>query len=393
MCEKMYAPIKMAESMPANSILQKFQMIEHNFNKNYLTLLFQVREIPNNEGEQDIDPRDAKQFELLNDSYTHWYHKLQENPKDMDACTHFYNAVKDYHEILMKRDTQIFTINGDFFANVFNKPGVDTPYLYDSLADALDEVDEKQDPNEPDAKENLWSSIIGLYRLCVLIMIYLKLPIVKELIDLILMSNPDLNQTNIFEKIFSEFKGTPRIRKLIMKLLKSKEDAFSDIFTSLGKVVAAFSSEVPNVDMNMQANLNKAKMGARGVFVDILKQSGVRPKEDVIVDQFMEAMEEKKEDVLQDFVEEKRLSADQLKAVKDLYHAKGLDRININKTVKDLGVTMENMMKAISSGDEDAVKKVLASAGPSFNMDSTELESMQAEMESFEKELEDETDE
>jgi len=374
------------EQQPANSVLEKFQKIEHNFNKNFLLTLYQIRCIV----EGETDEKDAKQFELLDSAYTKWWTKLQNNPKNSEACSLFYDAVKDYHELLMKRDTQIFTINGDFFSNIFGEKGIDTPYLFDCLRDGLDSDDEGEETAQGDAKENLWSSIIGLYRLCVLIMIYLKMPLVKEVIDMILVSNPDLTQSNIFEKIFTEFKGKRRLRKLIMKLLKSNEDSFSDIFTSLSKVIATFSSEV-SPDMNMKSNMEIAKKKVNAMFDEILTQAGVSNLSDIVKGQLLERLEEKKG--AEDLVEEKYLTQEQLHNIQDMYKTRGLDKMNVNKVVKDLGSVMSDMMGAIQSGNEDDIKKILANAGGGLNMDPAELEKMQSELEKFEHEDEGDEDE
>jgi len=367
------------ESAPVNSMMAKFQQIEYNFNKNFLIIAFQLREIV----EDEKDPKDVRQFELLDASYTHWYTVLQENPKNTDACKFFYDAVKDYHELLMKRDSQIFTLNGDFFSNIFNQKGIDTPYLFDCLRSGLDEDEEIVVEEEKDAKENLWNSVIALYRLCVLIMIYMKNDLIRDIIDMILSANPDITQHNIFEKIFTEFKSKKRLRKMIMKLLKSDQDSFGDIFTSLQKVIATFSSEV-NVDMNMQKNVDVAKKKVRDAFANILQESSVKNLDAIATEQLIEALEENKTSVLEDFVEEKRVTSEQMKTIQRLYKAKGL---NMGKTIKDLGSTMSSLMSALEGGDEDAVKKVLENAGSNLNMNSAEMEKMQSELENFEKEM------
>jgi hypothetical protein len=376
---------------PMNQVLEKFRRIEHNFNKNFLIILYQIKQIV----EGDEDPRDIQQYTLLEAAYTSWYGKLQENPRCMDACLLFYDSVKDFHELLLKRDTQLFTINGDFFSNIFDQKGIDTPYLFDQLRDGLDSDDEEDDQGiseeEKDAKDNMWSSIIGLYRLCVLICIYLKMPLVKEIIDMILINNPDLNQRNIFEKIFKEFKGKQRLRKMIMKLLKSKGDSFGDIFNSLQKVIATFGPEV-NMDTNMKNNMDLAKKKVRSLFDGILKQAGVTSLSDEQTDRLIEALEEKKTEVLDEMVEEKLISSDQVTKIDELYRAQGLDKMNVTKVVKDLGNTMEEMMAAIESNDEDAVRNVLSKAGAGLNLDPEELEKMQSEMERFEEEAKDDSD-
>jgi len=386
-------PAQAQPQPPMNQVLEKFRRIEHNFNKNFLIILYQVKQIV--EGEDDA--QDLQQYTLLQAAYTKWYQKLQTDPRCMDACMLFYESVKDYHELLLKRDTQLFTVNGDFFSNVFDQTGLNTPYLFDQLRDGLesdsddDEEEEKVSAEEKDAKDNMWSSIIGLYRLCVLICIYLKMPLVKEIIDMILINNPDLNQSNIFEKIFKEFKGKRRLRKMIMKLLKSKGDSFGDIFSSLQKVIATFGPEV-NMDTNMKKNMEMAKTKVRSLFEGVLKQAGVTGLNEEQTNQLIEALEEKNQVRMHDFVEEKLITAEQVDKIDQLYREQGLDKMNVTKVVKDLGHTMEEMMAAIESNDENAVKAVLSKAGAGLNLDPAEMERMQSEMEKFEKESDNDSD-
>lgn len=382
------------------SVLNKFRRIEYNFNKNFLTCLYQVRQIVEPEEDDDNnstihdDPKDAVIFQHLDRAYEHWFNKLQQNPRCMDACIRFHNLVEDYDQMLRGRDTQVFTVNGDFFTQLFNDSvyneekdreemlfdasvNLDTPYLYDCLSDGLDGEDDE------DAKGNLWTVIIGLYRLCVLICIYLKMPLVKEIIDMILINNPDLNQRNIFEKIFKEFKGKRRLRKLIMKLLKAKGDNFGDIFNSLQKVIATFSDEV-NIDTNMKQNMELAKQKMRQLFDTILQQAHITNLSEEEKSQLVEALEDNKEDVLQDFVEEKRITDQELQTLQTLYKEKGLDKMNVTKVVKGLGETMEKMMTAIANNDEEAMQNVLTSAGSGLNINTEEIEKMQAEMDALE---------
>lgn len=387
------------------SVLEKFRRIEYNFNKNFLICLYQVRQIV----EDEEDEKDVEIFNHLDRAYDHWFNKLQQEPRCMDACLRFHHLVSDYDEMLRGRDTQVFTINGDFFTELFNdkyyneEKGreellfdssvcLDTSYLYDCLSDGLDEDDDEEESE--DAKGNLWTVIIGLYRLCVLICIYLQTPLVKDIIDMILINNPDLNQRNIFDKITKNFMGNRRLRKLIMKLLKSKEDNFGDIFNSLQKVIGTFSDEV-NIDTNMKKNMETAKKKIAELFDSILNEANVTTLNDEERRQLIEALEDNRQDTLQDFVEEKRITQTELDTIQQLYKQRGLDKMNVTKVVKNLGSTMEKMMAAIETNDEDAMKNILSSVGSGMNLDSEQLEKMQAEMKMFEEEedLSDDDDE
>lgn len=386
------AAVAAAPAPPALSILEKFNQIEVNYNKNFLLYLDQIMQIvesdqPEAVGSPEHD-KDRRQYELLAGAYEHWYGRIQADPRCMDSCVAFYNAVGDGHELLMKRDQQIFTANGDFLSNAFEQTGIDTPYLFNELSDGLDEDAQTKSEEERDAKENFWNMTIGLYRLAAMICIYLKMPVVREIIDMILLDNPDLNQTNMFARIFSKFKGSRRLRKLIMKLMKSKEDNFGDIFTSLQKVIATFSSEV-NLDTNMQANIENAKKKVRAAFDQILDQAGVKGLTEEQTTQLIDALEDRNEPALKDLVDERLVTDEQLARVQTLYREQGLDKVQVNKVVKDLGRTMTDMMAAIEKNDEGAVQEILARAGSGLNLPAEELSRMQSEMETLEKEDED----
>jgi len=373
---------KAIESSPVNQVFEKFKRIEHNFNKNFLLFSYQLTCVL--EGEES--EKDVEQCKLLQAAYAKWYDRLQTDPRDMSACLLLYDSVKDYHELLMQRDTQIFTINGDFFSNILGQKGIDTAYLYDQLSDGMESQESSNEPVE-DAKDNLWNSIIGLYRLCVLICIYLQMPLVKEIIDMILINNPDLNQNNIFEKIITEFKSKRRLRKMIMKLLKNNGDSFGDIFNSLQKVIATFGSEV-----NATPNLDAVKQKVRGVFEDILKQSDIKHLDTTQTDRLIAALEDKNEPELTAMITEQLITPDQLELVEKKYKAQGLDKMNVSKVVKDLGSTMNDMMKALESNDENAVKDILAKAGSGMNMDQKEMQTIHEDLSLFEKEAEEDSD-
>lgn len=364
------------------TMLEKFNQLEVKYNKSFLIYMHQIMQIV----DEDDDPKNKRQLELLASAYEHWYSKIQEDPRCMESCVSFYKAVGDGHELLMKRDEQIFTLYGDFLGNAFEAKGVDTKYIVDQLGDGLDPDAMNRPEEERDAKENFWSATISLYRLAAMICIYLKMPVVREIIDLILLDNPDLNQSNMFSRIFSKFKGSKRLRKLIMKLMKSKDDNFAEIFTSLQKVIATFSSEV-SIDSNMQTNLETAQKQVRATYDSLLTEANVGGLTDEQKTQLIDALEEKNSLRLADLLEEKVISEEQLKSVQALYKQKGLDKMQVNKTVKDLGRTMEDMMAAIQSNDESKVQQILSRSNVGgLNLPPEEIARMQSEMEQLEEE-------
>jgi hypothetical protein len=361
-----------------NAVLEKFKKIEHNFNKNFLLTLYQITDIVAPEdGEEDVkrSSKEEEQYELLSGAYTRWFTKISKDSRNMEACNFFYDAVQDNHKLLLGKDEAIFTFEGDFFSKVFDQEGLDTTYLYNLLS-------EGGDVDDDDAKQNLWNAFIGLYRLAVLICIYLKMPLVKEIIDMILLSNPDLNQSNIFEKIFTDFKGKSKLRKLIMKLLKSKEDNFGEIFNSLQRVIATFSSEV-NMDTDMKANMDRAKDKVSSLFKNLLESAGVTDLSEEFSARLIKSLEDKDEGEQEALVAEGALSTDQMEEVKKKFVEQGLDKMNIAKTVRDLGGTMEKMMSAINSGSEEEMQKILQQSGAGLNLGDMKMEDLQKEMENF----------
>jgi hypothetical protein len=370
-----------------NAVLEKFKKIEHNFNKNFLLTLYQITDIVAPEdGEENVErsAKEEEQYELLSGSYTRWFTKISKDSRNMEACNFFYDAVQDNHKLLLGKDEAIFTFEGDFFSKVFDQEGLDTTYLYSLLS-------EGGDVDDDDAKQNLWNAFIGLYRLAVLICIYLKMPLVKEIIDMILLSNPDLNQSNIFEKIFTDFKGKSKLRKLIMKLLKSKEDNFGEIFNSLQRVIATFSSEV-NMDTDMKANMDRAKDKVSSLFKNLLESAGITDLSEDLTARLIKSLEDKDEGEQESLVAEGALSTDQMEEVKKKFVEQGLDKMNIAKTVRDLGGTMEKMMSAINSGSEEEMQKILEQSGAGLNLGDMKMEDLQKEMEHFDMDEGDESD-
>jgi hypothetical protein len=358
------------------SAFDKFRQLETTFNKNYLECLLQLKEM------FEDDP----QAVFLDLAYERWYGIISANQQTMEGCRSFHEAVKDSHEMLLKRDENLFTADGDFFEKVYQVKGIDSLYLYESMSDGSD----TEDPINNDAKGNLWEVIIGLYRLSVLLCIYLKMPLVKEIIDMILMDNPDLNQTNIVDKIFKDFRGKRKLRQLIMKLLKSKSDNFTDIFSSLQRVVASFSTEVTMDASKFGGDAAAAAQKLDVAFTELLSAQNVEEMKSEDRLALMKALEAKDETTKSEFVTRGMLSSTQLKNLETQFFARNMHKsMNVSKVVKDLGATMEKMMGAIQSGSEDDMQKVFEEAGTGMCFDGVDLGQFKNEMSGeFEKEFE-----
>jgi hypothetical protein len=355
-------------------ILDKFRKIEYNFNKNYLLTLYQIKEIV-----QDAKTeKEADQLQKLDDSYKRWFDTLQRDPKCMDACQFFYEAVGDNNELLKSKNENIFEMQGDFFSLIFDQEGLSTTFLYGLLNDGSDPTCSE------DAKCNLWDALNGLYGLAVLICIYLKMPLVKEIIDVILVSNPTLNQKNVFETIMKEFKGKRTLRKLIMKLLKSKDDNFSEIFKCLQKVMSTFSSGV-NASYQINPNLQNQKPNSTSLEV-ISKLVGDMKIEDR--DQLTTALEEKDDHTLESLVSRGCVTKEQMEQVKINFNLKNLATPEV---VGDLGKTMEKVMSAFNTDSEVDIQKIFEESGMNFG--GIDISKLQGELSGFENEIDEDESE
>lgn len=381
---------------PILSALEKFKKIEYNFNKNFLITLYQLGQIV----EDHDTPEDKKQHILLSEAYTKWHNKIQQNPRCMVACELFHDSIDNCHEQLLARDVSCFTKDGDLFSKVFDCPGLDTLYIYKQL-DEGDDGDDDDDEDAQDAKANVWEALVGLTRLSTLICIYLKMPIVKEMIDLILLNNPDINPTNIMSKITSEFKVKGgRLKKLIFKMMDDKnDDCLDSVFASIQRVIATFSdgsgsgggvsgglgdalSAFGNVgDENaMQEKLDMMKIELAKLFDTILDRAGVKNMSQSNKDKIMSALESKKEMDFEMLISEGIVSDDQLSEIRVQFAKSGFDKMNVAKVVSNLGGTMQKMKDAMENGSEEDIKNIFANAGSGFNLEGFDMEELQREM-------------
>lgn len=348
------------------------QNIEQKFNEKFLLMLYQLRSIP----EGEIDPVDVDQFNRLSAAYQEWYANLTANPLSSDAYQSLNEAVGDCHELLLHRDTQIFDFHGDFFSKIFRQPGIQTRYLVEQLGDGAD--------GGEDYQENLWSTLIALYRQCIILCIYTKMPIVREMIDMICLAQPTgqpINARNILEA----FKGKRRLRRMIMKLFKRKDNYFEEVLEALQKVMASFA---PNVNAKTAADekLRQSKQKQYDNFVRILEAAGVTTLTPDEITTYINQIEDKAEVV--DVVETKQVSTTQHSQICDTFFKNGLQNANMSKMMNNLNSTMGEVMEALQNQDEAKMQELFMKTGINFNKD--EMENMQKE---WEEKFADEDDE
>ena len=380
--------------MSQTSVLEKVKNIEVNFNENYLIMLFQMKSLV--EGEPDEE--DVEQFELLEQSYVNWHRKLQfqpdlplhdehqGNPRSMDACNAFYASVKEYHDLLLARDEQLFWIDyqdpktkkvskRDFLSQMFLQKGIRTKYLYEMLDDGSD--------GGQDARALWWNNVIALYRLSVLICIYMQMPLVREIIDMILVQNPDINQANIFEKIMGQFTKSKRLRRMMLKLLKNKQNDFSDIFSNLQKVISTFTGEV-NMDPTKMADMVKKQN--QSIVANILTKAEVKVSDEV-KEELVQGIVNKDQNILEKLIQSEKITEDEGQKLEEVMKEAEV-KVQQHQLPADLGQTMQKMMSALQSGNEDEAKKILEQSAQGMNIDPSKMEEMTKEMEAMEKEFE-----
>lgn len=351
----------------SDNLYNRFRRIEQQFNKNYLTILDNCLGIIVDEDDY------VQQYNELQNAYNYWYSIITENACDSSACLQFYDAIGDYHEMLLKSNQQVFVINGDLLSNMF-KPAkgylqLKTPEIFDLLGDGLDDCDGEQ---TEDYKDNLWQSLQDLYRLCVLLCAYIRTPLVKEIIDIILLQGSDINLGNLTETMKKQFygntKSSRRLRRLMKKLTEQKESDFENIIKSLKKVISVVA---PNLETTMN------KMMPMQMSSDSLKEYAPNASQ-----QELDAMFE-------------------LVQMPDVEHVDGLSDENLSiirsklqtslPSYNAMNESMDTMMNAMKDPDnadnDETMNKLFDQLGNGLNLNKQQLEKMKEEMSSLEEDI------
>lgn len=350
--------------------LDKLRNIEQHFNQKFLTVLHQINSIP----EGETDPEDVDQFNRLSAAYQYWYNELTTDPLSDLAYSSVNDAIGDCHDLLLGRDTQLFTYGGkDLFSEIFQHPGIRTEYLVNQLSTGED--------GEEDAQDHLWSALIGMYRLCVILCIYGKMPIVREIIDMILVENPQkagVNPQNMFSHVFETFKGKRRMRRMVMKLFKRKDNYFEEVLKALQKVLASFGPGV-NAKTSADENLARGKQQQLEAFQKILSDTGVTGLSRDVTEAYIDRLSTRQS------VDEAKtlpLTATQAQQIETLFYAQGLHSMVTPHMVSNLGTTMSEVMHAFQTGDETKMQDILKKTGANVNFNMDDMKRMQADMES-----------
>lgn len=369
-------------------VQEKFHTLKKRFNEGIMHLLFKLSQVVEPDAELDVDLTaeektiQSQNSRLLNQAYERWYDTFAQDGNNMTLCENFYQAVGEDHVLLKSRNPQILTSGvQDLFATIYEQPGLNSTFLYESLSDGGD--------GNVDAKEELWNSLHGLYRMCLLICVYLRIPVVHEMINFILSSHQDLNQQNVVNKVFGEFHQNRKFRKLIYQITKDGDDSIEQIFTSFQKVIVMFSDELPSDPSEMVKKMQQRNTQLVRTVVVEQKLDHLFENE-TLLQEFCDSVLAKKE---QEFVDRGVISSEQVQALRSELDRRGVQNVDVTQMMSTLGSSLEEMMKAVKNNDEEAVRNILANSGLEKSLD---VQKLQQELESdtiYEEDEEDEEDE
>lgn len=353
----------------ASGVLERFRNIEPHFNTTFLKFLAQFQQMftvvkPENDHEKLLASK-------LDKAYSTWFYKIKADQRTLDACTRMHETITPTHALLMARDTQLLHVKGDLLSALFDCPDLDTPYLYSLLA---------EDPNPAeDERLAFWDNLLNLYRIAALICIYAKNTQVKDIIDMILETNPNVAGGNLAHNITGMFKSNKRLRGMIMGLMNGKQAQIPEIFNSLKIVLSTLVDQKPGsavpttTAMTADQSTSMACMLVTSIVPEF--KSWTEQEQDRLV----QAIKDKDDLLWSTFAT--RISPDQRKAIETLYDQRGNQ--NLGSMMKDVNGTMAEFMKAMESNDESAMESMMERTSALMNLSPDELKEMEAEMQAL----------
>jgi hypothetical protein len=231
------------QAQPGLQTHQYIQNLERYFNEHFLRFL-----VNQNEGLSDIDEDKAReQWTIANEAYQYWYNQFKEDINTSEASLRYFESVKVTSKLMLARDTQFFfQDNIDICALIFNAPGYDTMFRYNMY--------------DHTSQGKLWKSFVDMFRLSVLNSIYINMPEVRRILDILLKNNTNINATNLMSCVLSSIKNNKEFQKLLRNLMKQGDDKVMYIFESVQYVVSTIQADVTNP---MEGWLTKAEVTTR----------------------------------------------------------------------------------------------------------------------------------
>jgi hypothetical protein len=369
------------------TLSEKFEQVCFKFNEGYLMLLYQLTQI----ADQPQREEEEKHKALLNQAYARWYAYLQANPLSTTCVDRFHQVTDPKHEWMIKRNPQLMEPPGDYFAEVYDTPGIQSAFLFYSLydADSADPVDGKPlTVDERSARSNMWDALLTQYQLAVILCLYVRTPFVKDIVEMILNNNPGINETNVLPTIMTNFRKDKALRRLIMRLMQGDEDKFSGIMDSLQKVISVFGSEVngPQVAERRRQQLHEKRLET---LTQILTHAGMEleTKEKAL---WLETLQSQDAEVEQALLQ---TGVDPMKwaHVKGLYLEQAIARpepVAPQGITGSLGQTMEQLFSAMKNKDEKGFEQLLQQSELSKHIQPNELQDFSKEFEDMSSEWE-----
>jgi hypothetical protein len=219
--------------------------------------------------------------EELSTSIEMWSEVILKDPMSTDACMLFFEGAKDVSEALMgvhdngtvEIDAQLYLEKGDFFNHIFGLSSLNTPLIMGSL--------------DMSSRTNVWEAIQELYRLAVLISVYVNMPVVKNVVNM-MMKPPGVKKDavgppqDMLGHVTSMLKDPAKLRKLMSTITNSDslETSECDLQDSLKRVLSAYQMQKPRSDDKSAKSGGSTNVpeGLMGDLTDMLKKFGINDR-------------------------------------------------------------------------------------------------------------------
>lgn len=284
--------------------MEQFTDIELKFNRKFMYFILEILKLQN--------------CQQVKDAYDHWFRVFQQEPMCTDACEKFFAALDQKaliarDPLLLKQLPQIFDVN------------IDISELVDKMTLASQNL--------------LWTELSALYRLAVIICIYVKMPLIQKIVEIVLSENSGFTRSEeVVSNILQQFAQNTTLRSLINELFQQDEGDFMDVFGKLALVLEV-----------IQAEQRKPK----DVFSECCTNHGITDH----VDELFTAVVDKNEEYLDTAVELKWVTPEQVELLTTLQLP------DDNQNLVRMTGTLEAMRTAMSSGEDADMNELLRVSG------------------------------
>jgi hypothetical protein len=364
------------------SVADRFHRIGKDFNERYLDFLhkFYNPVLYDEEGnpEPDVDAEAVDMARNLEKSYASWFSKLQENVIDEEPVILFNKYSSRYHNLILARDEQFFVAEGgfDFLSSVYKTEDVNSKYMFWWYA--VDPEDLGEDEDDP--QSDIWDGILKLYRMATLICVYLEDKLVKQIIDVIMKRNPDINAQNSTQLIAKDFVKSPNLRSLLVKLLRKRGKEFQIIMDKLQRLIETFSDSI-KIDKDAQDKMEKSHAAAIDATRALAEEMNIVLESDEELEELFQTLKNKDKETLNSFSEKHNLSRPEKKHLQNEFSEKNIDKMDPFGTMSTMSTQMNQLMSAYQTGDESAMQDIIKQTGAHLNLSPEDMAMMEKESE------------